>query len=82
VAQSLIEIGFGKLDRQCLDNATQFTYINTLKAAENRALRKEMGIKYYVKPTKLILISIANKLGRLMDKIKRNQTLKVPKVIM
>jgi len=73
VGESLISVGFGAIELDNITNKLHTKYINKLRYAEDRALRREMGMKYYVKPTKLIIISVIKSINNMIQKTKKKQ---------
>ncbi|KAL1505660.1 hypothetical protein ABEB36_005170 [Hypothenemus hampei] len=68
VGESLLKIGFGLTEPVLppLSADPKFvTYYKRLQAAENYALRKKLGFKYYIKPTKNALANLYNHLNNL-----------------
>lgn len=64
-----MRIGFGQVVEmtQPISRDKQFlSYYNTLQHAENYAIRKRLGLKYYLKPTKTVLIYLGQSLNRLV----------------
>ncbi|KAF2901135.1 hypothetical protein ILUMI_05054 [Ignelater luminosus] len=82
VAESLISVGFGtitNIEKPLSVNPAYTKYYNRLKTAEIYALRKKMGIKYYIKPTASILSKIGKTVAnKIVSQIQKPPT-KLPK---
>ncbi|XP_022911912.1 protein C3orf33 homolog [Onthophagus taurus] len=90
LGSSLVQIGFAKVVEKPLSKKDpDYGYYMKLKNAEEIALKKQMGMKYYIKPTKLILLTIWTQLEKIIRKMlqssSRNQKAlsnkKVPKTM-
>lgn len=82
VGESLVSIGFGSIIDNTLktDDKYWINYYNKLKKAEAYALRKKLGIKYYVNPTRQVLSTFGRKVEELIRKAAKTRTAKVAKV--
>lgn len=81
VGESLAGIGFGAvedIEKQLEKNREYITYYNKLKASETKALKKKMGVKYYIKPTKMAFQAFSQKIKTLITKARPTKI--VPKV--
>lgn len=81
VGESLVNIGFGtiNIDRPLSTHKENLLYYNKLKNAELQLEKKQLGVKYYIKPTKLILKSIFAMISNMIKKSKWPSK-KVPKL--
>ncbi|RZC32443.1 uncharacterized protein BDFB_003161 [Asbolus verrucosus] len=82
IGESLVRVGFGQvvdIDKPISKDRTYLTYCNRLQVAENYALRKKLGMKYYMKPAKAVLIYIAKNLNKFMLNTYR-QIIQIPKM--
>lgn len=68
IGESLIKIGFAEIEKPLKEDPNFQTYFNRLHSAELYFLRKKLGLKYYIKPTKRALSQIANKLNELIHR--------------
>ncbi|KAI4468916.1 protein c3orf33 [Holotrichia oblita] len=80
---SLVSIGFGNLIESPIGKKDKdYRYYTELIYARERALRKKMGFKYYIKPTKLILAMISRQISiamnLLMQRFFKKTSTKVP----
>lgn len=82
VGESLVSIGFGTIANSILKTDDKYwtNYYKKLKKAEAYALRKKLGIKYYVNPTRQVLTTFAKKVEELIKKASKTRTAKVAKV--
>ncbi|GJQ80166.1 hypothetical protein Trydic_g23744 [Trypoxylus dichotomus] len=83
---SLVSIGFGSLIESPIGKKDKdYKYYTQLISARENALRKEMGLKYYIKPTKLVLSSISQQLrfiaSLLSKRLLKKTSTNVPKTI-
>lgn len=77
---SLVSIGFGNLIETPIGKKHKdYKYYKQLLLAKETALRKKMGYRYYVKPTKLVLVAIYHQLSVLVNSI-LNRIVKKPTV--
>lgn len=78
----MISIGFGtitNIEKPLTVNPAYTKYYNRLKTAETYALRKKMGIKYYIKPTASILSKVGKTVAnRIISQIQK-PAIKSPK---
>lgn len=68
VGESLVKIGFAQtvsIQSPLLEDTQLLSYYKKLQAAENYALRKQLGLKYYIKPTKKSLQRLLKNLTNL-----------------
>lgn len=82
VGESLVAIGFGTnsiFKKPQSVSKEALAYYNTLKSAELQLEKKQLGVKYYIKPTKLVLQSIFMSIQKLINKSKKSSK-KVPKL--
>ncbi|KAJ3648948.1 hypothetical protein Zmor_014696 [Zophobas morio] len=82
VGESLVKIGFGqvtKVDKSMSNDRNYLTYCSRLQAAENYALKKKLGAKYYIKPTTDALTSLAKSFRRLAFDLYRH-IIQIPKL--
>lgn len=74
LGESLVAIGFATtadLQGTSLSFPECATYYNKLLNAEKYASHKKLGIKYYIKPTKSILLKFVKFLSNLVPKTPR-----------
>ncbi|XP_050308410.1 uncharacterized protein LOC126744880 [Anthonomus grandis grandis] len=67
VGENLLKIGFGQTEPvhpPLCEDPLFLTYYRRLKAAENFALKKKLGLKYYIAPTKHALTSLIKKIAK------------------
>lgn len=65
MGEHLVKIGFGSMEaiRPPLSEDPAFlTYYSRLKVAEKQWMRKQLGLRYYVKPTREMLETLARQL--------------------
>lgn len=79
VGESLVAIGFATIEKP-LKTDNSVDYCKKLETAENQALRKRLGLKYYIKPTKQALVFIKSSISDLIKKLEKQSSQKVPKV--
>ncbi|KAJ8973522.1 hypothetical protein NQ317_014247 [Molorchus minor] len=84
IGENLVKIGFGlpeNIEKPFTDDPSFLAYYNSLKRAQKYAIRKQLGLKYYVQPTKEVLVYLyrilSNRLSYLANRISR-QAPKVP----
>lgn len=77
-----MKIGFGSTVDKLLkaDDKAFINYYQKLKVAEEYALRKKLGVKYYIKPTKRVVSLIGKQLGKLVTAGTKSTVAKVPKL--
>lgn len=83
VGESLVSVGFGMLGTVEIPLTTSTAYnkyYNRLKVAEAYAIRKKLGIKYYIKPTKSILAKLGKKINKLIVSQTQKPSVNVPKL--
>lgn len=81
LGESLVSIGFATvIDKPLKTDDKYVSYYNGLKQAEQYALRKKLGIKYYIKPTKQILATIVKRISKLLNNTAKQKTVNVSKV--
>lgn len=64
VGEQLLKVGFAtreEIPRPLSNDSKYFSYYRILHKAEHFALRKQLGLKYYVKPTKDIIYLLLEK---------------------
>lgn len=83
VGEKLLKIGFGQTTPvlpPLSQDPTFLIYYKRLQAAEDFALRKKLGFKYYVKPTKDALGTLFKNLADLTRKA-RKEIKNVPRMV-
>lgn len=63
-----MKIGFATrevIPKPLSDDSNYFKYYRLLYNAENYALRKQLGLKYYIKPTREIIVFLFEKITAL-----------------
>lgn len=82
LGESLVSIGFGSIIDNTLKTDDKYwaNYYKKLKKAEAYALRKKLGIKYYVTPTRQVLSLFGKKVEELIRKAAKTKTTTVAKV--
>ncbi|CAG9765282.1 unnamed protein product [Ceutorhynchus assimilis] len=85
VGESLVKIGFAQLapTHSLAQDPALLSYFKKLQAAESVALRNQLGLKYYIKPTKAALRSLARNLTNLskyLTFVVQQQIQKVPQM--
>lgn len=81
IGESLVSIGFATvIDKPLKTDDKYVAYYNGLKQAEAYALRKKLGIKYYIKPTKQAILTIAKKISKLLNDTTKQKTVNLSKV--
>lgn len=84
VGENLVKIGFGQpesIQQPLTEDPAFLNYYRRLQAAEQYALRKKLGFKYYVKPTKNALIGLVknlNNLSKTFTKTVKKQVKAIP----
>lgn len=81
MGESLVSIGFGSIADSTLKTDDKYwaNYYKKLKKAESYALRKKLGIKYYVNPTRQVLSTFGKKVEDLIKKAAKTKTAKIAK---
>ncbi|XP_018572144.1 uncharacterized protein LOC108911644 isoform X1 [Anoplophora glabripennis] len=86
IGESLVRIGFGATEnneKALVEDRLRSHYYNQLRNAELYALRKRLGLRYYIKPTKKVLTTLGIYLyvllGKTYQKIS-NLPYKLPKI--
>ncbi|KAF7274492.1 protein C3orf33 [Rhynchophorus ferrugineus] len=86
VGERLVKIGFAQtvsIEHPLLEDSQVMTYYKGLQAAENYALRKKIGLKYYIKPTKnafQVLFKNINTLSKVLTKSAKKQIKTLPQL--
>lgn len=82
LGESLISIGFGSIIDKTLKTDDKYwaDYYKKLKKAEAYALRKKLGIKYYISPTRQVLTSFGKRVEDLIRKAAKTKATTVAKV--
>lgn len=66
IGEKLLKIGFATredIPKPLSDNSKYLKYYKILQNAENYALRKQLGLKYYIKPTKEVIMFLLGNLA-------------------
>lgn len=81
VGESLVAVGFGTIENteKSIMNKETVAYFNKLKNAELQLEKKQLGLKYYIKPTKLVLNSMYKNISKVISRSKAMTSKKVPK---
>lgn len=82
LGESLVSIGFGSIVDNSLKTDDKYwaNYYRKLKKAEAYALRKKLGIKYYINPTRQVLSLFGKKVEDLIRKAAKTKSTNVAKV--
>lgn len=80
VGESLVGVGFGTIENisKPLTSKEAQVYFSKLKNADLQLQKKQLGLKYYIKPTKLVLHSMFVMINEAISK-RRVSSKKVPK---
>lgn len=77
IGESLVAIGFGNvIEKPLKTDPADVSYFNKLKAAEERALKKRLGIRYYIKPTKMFVLKLASKITQWLNSTQKQKPTK------
>lgn len=82
----MVKIGFAQtvsIERPLLEDSQFLTYYKGLQAAENYALRKKIGLRYYIKPTTnalQVLFKNINTLSKVLTKSTKKQVKRLPQL--
>ncbi|KAJ8926054.1 hypothetical protein NQ315_009909 [Exocentrus adspersus] len=71
VGENLVRIGFGmtdRIDKPLVEDPVFSRYYERLKRAERYAIRKKLGLRYYIKPTKEVLVALGVYLNLILRK--------------
>ncbi|KAJ8963319.1 hypothetical protein NQ318_018788 [Aromia moschata] len=72
IGENLVKIGFGvteNIEKPLTEDPDFLLYYKRLQQAQKYAVRKQLGFKYYLKPTKNALISVMKTLNHLLKQL-------------
>lgn len=83
-----MKIGFGEtvtIGRPLIDDKNFLSYYYRLQTAQTQAIRKKMGLKYYIKPTKNALVLLLKNINQHVVKpsiqFSKKASKKAPKLV-
>ena len=67
LGSSLVRVGFANIIETIHKEHTNYAYLKKLKAAHTVALKRELGVKYYINLTTLVFTNILRKIFNIVS---------------